>query len=65
MAYYDKLDDFNFDIINFPFIDGEVPLFPSFGAYIWQLNHLERVCSNISDYNNRNQCLTVKILQQG
>ena len=22
---YDKRDDFNFEIVNFPFIDGEVP----------------------------------------
>ena len=23
---YDKRDDFNFDIVNFPFLDGDVPV---------------------------------------
>ena len=29
---YDERDDFNFDIVNFPFID--VPQRPSYGVYI-------------------------------
>ena len=32
---YDKLDDFNFEIVNFPFIDGDVPRSPSYGVYIF------------------------------
>ena len=27
---YDKRDDFNFEIVNFPFLDGDVPRSPSF-----------------------------------
>ena len=34
---YDKRDDFNFDIVNFPFLDGDVPRRPSYGVYISQL----------------------------
>ena len=34
---YDKRDDFNFEIVNFPFLDGEVPRSPSYGVYISQL----------------------------
>ena len=34
---YDKWDDFNFDIVNFPFLDGDVPQRPSYGVYISQL----------------------------
>ena len=34
---YDKLDDFNFEIVNFSFLDGEVPRSPSYGVYISQL----------------------------
>ena len=30
---YDKRDDFNFDIVNFPFLDGDVPRCPSYGVY--------------------------------
>ena len=41
---YDKRDDFNFDIANFPFLDEDVPRYPS---------NLARV-----DLSNRNQFLT-------
>ena len=34
---YDKRDDFNFEIVNFPFLDGDVPRSPSYGVYISQL----------------------------
>ena len=35
--FYDKLDDFNFEIVNFPFLDGDVPCYPFYGVYIPQL----------------------------
>ena len=41
---YDKWDDFNFEIENFPFLDGDVPRPPSFGVYISQLIRFARVC---------------------
>ena len=31
---YDKLDDFDFEIVNFPFLDGDVPRSTSHGVYI-------------------------------
>ena len=34
---YDKRDDFDFDIVNFPFLDGDVPSSTSYGVYISQL----------------------------
>ena len=34
---YDKQDDFDFDIINFPFLDSDVPRRNSYGVYISQL----------------------------
>ena len=32
---YDKRDDFNFEIVNFPFLDGDVPRSASYGIYIF------------------------------
>ena len=32
---YDKRDDFDFDIVNFPFLDGDVPRRTSYGAYMY------------------------------
>ena len=34
---YDKGDDFDFDIVNFPFLDGDVSSLMSYGVYISQL----------------------------
>ena len=62
---YDKWDDFNFKIVNFPFLDGDVPCSPSYGLYISQVIHFARVCSNVDDFNNRNLSLTAKLLKQG
>ena len=62
---YDKRDDFDFDIVNFPFLDGDVPRRPSYGVYISQLIRFARVCSHVDDFNTCNQCLTAKLLKQG
>ena len=51
----DKRDDFNFEIVNFPFLDGDVPHSLSYGVYISQLIRFNTsVCSNVDDFNNRN-----------
>ena len=34
---YDKRDDFDFEIVNFPFLDGDVARSASYGVYISQL----------------------------
>ena len=51
---YDKRDDFYFEIVNFPFLDGDIPRSPSYGVYISQLIRFARVCSNVDGFNNRN-----------
>ena len=60
---YDKRDDFDFDIVNFPFLDGDVPRLASYGVYISQLIRFARVCNHVTDFNARNKCLTAKLLQ--
>ena len=62
---YDKRDDFDFDIVNFPFLDGDVPGHDSYGVYISQLIRFSRVCNHVADFNARNKCLTVERLQKG
>ena len=62
---YDKRDDFDFDIVNFPFLDGAVPRSTSYGVYISQLIRFARVSSHVADFNARNKSLTAKLLQQG
>ena len=48
---YDKRDDFDFDIVNFPFLDGDVPRSASYGVYISQLIRFARVSSHVDDFN--------------
>ena len=43
---YDKRDDFDFYIVNFPFLDGDVPRLP--GVYISQLIRFARASSNLN-----------------
>ena len=62
---YDKRDDFDFDIVNFPFLDGDVPRSTSYSVYISQLIRFARVSSHVYDFNTRNKVLTAKLLRQG
>ena len=62
---YDKWDDFDFDIVNFPFLDGDVPRHTSCGVYISHLVRFVRASSSVSDFNCRNKALTAKLLRQG
>ena len=62
---YDKRDDFDFDIVKFPFLDGDVPRRTSHGVYISQLIRFAKASSRVSDFNCRNKALTVKLLRQG
>ena len=62
---YDKRDDFNFEIVNFPFLDWDVLRSPSYGVYISQLVSFARVCSGVDDFNSGNIFLTTGLLEQG
>ena len=62
---YNKRDDFDFDIINFPFLDGDVPRRTSYGVYISQFIRFARASSNLNDFIYRNKALTDKLLRQG
>ena len=62
---YDKRDGFDFDIVNFPFLDGDVPHSTSYEVYISQLIRFARVSIHVADFNARNKSLTAKLLKQG
>ena len=59
---FDKRDDIDFDIVNFPFLDGDVPR--SYGVYISQLIRFARVSSHVDDFSTCNKVLTAKLLRQ-
>ena len=62
---YDKRDDFDFDIVNFPSLDSDVPRSTSYGVYISQLIRFARASSYVVDFNTRNKLLTQNLLKQG
>ena len=62
---YDKRDDFDFENVNLPFLNGDVPRSTAYGVYISQLIRFARASSHIADFNTRNKLLTQKLLKQG
>ena len=61
---YDKRDDFDFEIVNIPFLNGDVSRSTSYGVYISQLILFARASSYDADFNTRNKFLTQKLLKQ-
>jgi hypothetical protein len=59
----DKRDDFTFPIVDFPFISSNIPASPAYG--VSQLMYFSRFCVQYSDYLDRAQPLTQKLLKQG
>ena len=50
--------NFDFEIVIFPFIDGDVPLSTSYEVYISQLIRFARASSHVADFNTHNKLLT-------
>ena len=62
---YDKRDDFNFKIIYFPNMCGNIPASPAYGVYISQLIRYARASSNYSEFLKRHLHLRNRLLDQG
>ena len=62
---YDKRGDFNYPIVNFPFIRSNIPAAPAYGVYISQLIRYSRACGSYQDFLDRGLLLTRKLLNQG
>ena len=60
-----KRDDFDFNMVNFPFLDGDFPRSTSYGIFISELIRFARMSSHAADFNAHNKSLTAKHLQQG
>ena len=52
---YDKRDDSDFEIVNFPFLNCDVPRSTSYGVYSSQLIRFARASSYVADFNTRNK----------
>jgi len=52
LPYYDKRDDYSFDILNFPHLDSNIPTVPVYKVYISQLVRSAQACSLYLDFYN-------------
>ncbi|KAK3100068.1 hypothetical protein FSP39_014237 [Pinctada imbricata] len=62
---YDKRDDFNFSITNFPFLSSNIPSSPAYGVFISQLIRYARASTKYTDFVLRARRLSDKLLSQG
>ena len=62
---YDKRDNFDFEIVNFLFFDGDGSRSTSYGVYISQLIRFARETSHVADFNAHIKLLSQKLLKQG
>ena len=62
-SIYDKRDDFNFHITNFPFLISNIPSSPAYSVFISQ--RYARACSSYECFILRARRLSSKLLKQG
>ena len=62
---YDKREDFNFEIVNYPYLDSCIPKKSALGVYISQLIRYARICSYFEDFKNKSKALVSKLRIQG
>ena len=64
-SVYDKRDDFNFEIVNYPFSDSCIPKKSALGVYVSQLLRYARICSFYHDFKEKSHTLVNKLRKQG
>ena len=62
---FNKRDDFNFHIVNFPVICNNIPAAPVYGVYISQLIRYSRECGSYQEFLDRGLLLQRKLRNQG
>ena len=62
---YDKRDDFGFAVVDFPFLDGDVPRSASCGVCVSRLVRFAGVSGRVVGFSARGGGLTARLLQRG
>ena len=65
VTLYDKRKEYNFKVISYPFLDGNVPNNLSYGIFISQLVRLARINSTLNGFKNCVTELLGKLVAQG
>ena len=64
-SLYDKRDSFNFEIVNFPFLDSCIPRKPALGIFYGQMARIAKICTKYEDFSKRITELSKRLLSQG
>ena len=64
-SIYDKRDAFDFPIVNFPTLSGNIPLKSSYGVFVGELVRYARACTYLEDFEQRTFPLITKLIKQG
>ena len=62
---YDKRNGFDFEFVNMPYLDVDVPRQASYVVYISHLIRFATVSFHVSDFNTRKKLITGKLLNHG
>ena len=65
ISVYDKREDFHFRIVNFPFMDSNIPTSPVYGVYTSQLVRYAGICTSKVEFIRRIRSLPYRLQQQG
>ena len=56
---------YNFKIVNFPYMSSNIPSGPAYGIYISQLVRIGWICSTYEEFVKRNMLVTSRLIKQG
>ena len=65
ITLYDKRKDYNFDVISYPFLDGNIPKNLSYGVFASQLIRMAKVNSTLKGFKDCISELLNKLVNQG
>ena len=63
-SIYDKRDAFDFPIVNYPTLSGNIPLKSSYGVFVGELVRYARACTYYVDFKERALALVKKLKAQ-
>ena len=64
-SIYDKREDFDFEIVNFPYLDSCIPRKPALGTFLSQLISYARICTKFDDFCKQSMNLSKRLQNQG
>ena len=65
MVVFDKRDHLNFHIVNFPYMDSNIPSKPVYGVYNSQLVRIGRICDSYVSFFTKHFKITCRLVKQG